>query len=79
MPKKTFVPPFRLGDVVKTTKQVGSFREGEHHIINKVHYDGHSFKYATDKSAWHPHDSLVLIEECSQKSLDKLLKALCYE
>ena len=65
---RPFVKPFRMGDVVLVNG------DKEEHIIHKVDFDGGSFEYATNRSAWHGHRHCTLVKKCDRASLSQLRK-----
>ena len=80
-PKKPFVKPFRMGDVVNVVTIVGRLGRsivGEH-VIHEVKFDGDDYEYSTHRSAWHSHKACTLVRECDERSMKQLKDAIRIE
>ena len=72
-----FIPPFRLGDVVRYIGTGRSWKHGQLHIIMSIQYNWDTwysgeYKYSTNRGAWIDHKNFKLVEECSATSLKKI-------
>ena len=81
-PKKPFVKPFRMGDVITVSRLRGGIEVPAivvEHVIHEVKFDGDSYEYSTHRSAWHSHKACTLVRECDEQSMKQLKDALRIE
>ena len=68
-----FIKPYRIGDEVK---YVGKkhYLQGDQIIIEVDVRDVNEYEYGTTMGAWIDHNDLLLIRECNESSIKKLME-----